>query len=65
MSRARTPPLLLAAAVLFGGALFVGLNGFSLLASAGQSSLTFVGNLIGNVHHISVDRLDPTCPQCF
>jgi hypothetical protein len=51
--------------VCLGGALFVGLGGFPLLARAGESSLEFVGNLISNVHHISLDRLDPTCPQCF
>ena len=53
------------AAMCIGGALFVGLGGFPLLERAGESSLEFVGNLISDVHHISLDRLDPTCPQCF
>ena len=53
------------AAVCLGGALFVGLGGLPMLAQAGESSLEFVGNLISNVHHISLDRLDPTYPRCF
>ena len=65
MTVARTRPLLTAAAVSLGGALFIGLGGFTLLERAGESSLEFVGNLISNVHRISLDRLDPTCPQCF
>jgi hypothetical protein len=65
MTLARTRPLLTAAAVCIGGTLFAGLGGFPWLARAGESSLEFVGNLINNVHHISLDRLDPTCPRCF
>ena len=61
----RTSQLLTAVAVCLGGALFVGLGGFTLLERAGESSLEFVGNLISNVHRISLDRLDPTCPQCL
>jgi hypothetical protein len=53
------------AAVCLGGVLFVGLGGLPMLAQAGESSLKFVGNLISNVHHISLDRLDPTYPRCF
>ncbi len=62
----RTHHLLTAGtAVCLGGALFVGLGGFPLLVRAGESSLEFVGNLISNVHYISLDRLDPTYPRCF
>jgi hypothetical protein len=64
MTLTRTHPLLKAAAVSLGGALFIALGGFTLLERAGESSLEFVGNLISNVHCISLDRLDPTCPQC-
>lgn len=56
--------LTVVATVCLGGALFVGLGGVSALARAGQASLEFVGNLINGVHNISLDRLDPTCPQC-
>lgn len=65
MMLTRTRQLLTAVAVCMGGTLFVGLGGFSLLARAGESSLEFVGNLISNVHHISLDRLDPTYSRCF
>lgn len=62
----RTRHLLTAgAAVCLGGTLFVGLGGFPFLARAGESSLEFVGNLISNVQHISLGRLDPTYPRCF
>jgi hypothetical protein len=61
----RTHQLLTAGAVCLGGALFVGLGGLPFLARACECPLEFVGNLISNVHHISLDRLDPTCPQCF
>lgn len=64
MTLTRTRPRLTAAAVCLGG-LFVGLGGLSLLERAGDSSLEFVGNLISNVHHLYLDQLDPTCPQCF
>jgi hypothetical protein len=65
MTVTRTHQLLTAeAAVCLGGALFVGLGGL-FLARACQCPLEFVGNLISHVHHISLDRLDPTCPQCF
>ena len=53
------------ATVCLGGALFVGLGGLPLLMRAGESSLEFVGNLISNVHYISLDRLEPTYPRCF
>ena len=53
------------AAVCLGVALFVGLGGLPFLARACECPLEFVGNLIGHVHHISLDRFDPTCPQCF
>lgn len=53
------------ATVCLGGALFVGMGGSFAIMRAGESSLEFVGNLIRNVHNISLDRLDPTCPQCF
>ena len=65
MTLTRSRPLLTVAAVCIGGTLFAGLGGFPLLAHAGESSLEFVGNLISNVHHISLDRLDPTYPRCF
>lgn len=65
MMLTRTRPLIAAVAVCMGGTLFAGLGGFSLLACAGESSLEFVGNLISNVQHISLDRLDPTYPRCF
>ena len=65
MTFTRTRPLLTVAAVCIGGTLFAGLGGFPLLQRAGESSLEFVGNLISNVHHISLDRLDPTYPRCF
>jgi hypothetical protein len=52
-------------ALCLGVALFVGLGVLPMLAQAGESAIEFVGNLISNVHHISLDRLDPTCPQCF
>ncbi|MCU1323043.1 MAG: hypothetical protein JWM43_2692 [Acidobacteriaceae bacterium] len=62
----RTHRLLTAgAAMCLGGTLFVGLGGLPFLVRACESPLEFVGNLIGNVHRISLDRLDPTCPQCF
>jgi hypothetical protein len=65
MILARTRYLLTAgAAVCLGGTLFVGLGGFPLLVRASESSFEFVGHLISNVHSISLDRLDPTCPQC-
>jgi len=65
MSLTRTRYLLTAGvSVCFGGTLFVGLGGFPALARAGESSLEFVGHLISGVHNISLDRLDPTCPQC-
>jgi hypothetical protein len=51
--------------VCLGGALFVGLGGFPFLERTGESSLEFVGNLISGVHHISMDRLDPTYPRYF
>jgi len=65
MMLARTRPLLTAVAVCLGGTLFAGSGGCTLLARAGKSSLEFVGNLISNVHNISLDRLDPTYPRCF
>jgi hypothetical protein len=65
MTFARSRQLLTAGAVCLGGTLFVGLGGVSALARAGESSLEFVGNLINNVHHISLDRFDPTYPRCF
>lgn len=65
MTFTRSRPLFTAAAMCIGGTLFIGLGGFPLLARAGESSLEFVGNLISNVHHISLDRLDPTYPHCF
>lgn len=47
-------------------ALAIGLPGsISAMARAGDASLEFVGNLIQSVHHISLDRLDPTYPHCF
>ena len=52
-------------ALCLGGVLFVGLGVLPMLAQAGESAIEFVGNLIGNVHRISLDRLDPTRPQCF
>ena len=66
MTLTRTRQLLtVGATVCLGGTLFVGLGGLPMLARAGESSLEFVGNLISNVHHISLDRLDPTYPRCF
>jgi hypothetical protein len=65
MTLTRKRPLLTAAAVCLGGTLFVGLGGLPFLARACESPLEFVGNLIGNVHRISLDRLDPTYPRCF
>ena len=53
------------AAACLGGALFFGLGGLPILARACEWPPEFVGNLISNVHHTSLDRLDPTCPQCF
>jgi hypothetical protein len=53
------------ATVCLGGALFVGMGGTCPMVRAGEASLEFVGNLINGVHNISLDRLDPTCPQCF
>lgn len=65
MTLTRTPRLLSAATACLGGALFVGMGGPTVMERVGESSLEFVGNLIKNVHHMSLDRLDPTCPQCF
>jgi hypothetical protein len=66
MTATRTHQLLTAgAAACLGGALFVGLGGLPFLARACECPLEFVGNLISRVRHISLDRLDPTCPQCF
>ena len=66
MTITRTHQLFTAgAAVCLGGALFVGLGGLPFLARACECPLEFVGNLISNVHHPSLDRLDPTCPQYF
>lgn len=66
MTVTRTHQLLIAGvAACSGGALFVGLGGLPFLGRACQCPLEFVGNLIGHVHHISLDPLDPTCPQCF
>ena len=61
----RTHQLLTAGAAMCIGVLFVGLGGLPALVRACEHPLEFVGNLIGNVHRISLDRLDPTCPQCF
>ena len=61
----RTHQLLTAgAAMCIGGALFVGLGGLPVFVRACVHPLEFVGNLIGNVQRISLDRLDSTCPQC-
>jgi hypothetical protein len=65
MTLTRTPWLITAAAVCLGVALFAELGGISTLARAGESPLEFVGHLNSNVQHISLDRFDPTCPQCF
>ena len=66
MTVTRTRQLLTAgAAVCLGGALFVGLAGLPFLAAACECPLEFVGNLISHSHRTSLDRLDPTCPQCF
>jgi hypothetical protein len=66
MSVTRTRQLLTAgAAACLGGALFVGLGGLPFLARACECPLEFVGNLISHGHYTSLDRLDPTCPQCF
>lgn len=65
MNLPRARSLLTTAAVCLGGALFVGIGGFTFLERSGESSLEFVGNLISKVHHISLDQLDPTCPQCL
>lgn len=66
MTVTRTRQLLTAgAAACLGGALFVGLGGLPFLARACECPLEFVGNLISHGHHTSLDRLDPTCPQCF
>ena len=65
MTFSHTRPLLTAAAVCLGGTLFVGLGGLPLVERSAESSLEFVGNLIGNVQHISLDWLDPTHPRCF
>jgi hypothetical protein len=65
MTLTRKPRLLTAAAVCLGVALFVGSGGMPTLARAGESSLEFVGHLISNVQHTSLDWFDPTCPQCF
>jgi hypothetical protein len=65
MTLARSCQLITARAVSLGGVLFVGLGGMSTVAHAGESSFEFVGNLINNVHNISLDRFDPTCPKCF
>ena len=51
--------------LVFGGTLAAGLHSLLVLVRASESSLEFVGNLIGNVHNISLDRLDPTYPRCF
>jgi hypothetical protein len=53
------------AAMCIGGVLFFGLGGLPVLVRACEHPLEFVGNLIENIHRISLDRLDPTCPQCF
>jgi hypothetical protein len=66
MTLARSRQLLIAGtAVCLGGTLFFGFGGVSALARAGESSLEFVESLINNVHDISLDRFDPTCPSCF
>jgi hypothetical protein len=66
MTVTRAPQLLTAGAVAcLGGALFVGLGGLPFLARACECPLEFVGNLISHGHRTSLDRLDPTCPQCF
>jgi hypothetical protein len=66
MTLARSCQLLATgAAVCLGGSLFFGSGGLPMLAQAGESSLEFVGNLINNIHNISLDRFDPTCPSCF
>ena len=66
MTVTRTHQLLTAgAAVCLGGALFVGLGGISDVARVGETPVEFVGDLINNVHHIFLDRFDPTCPKCF
>ena len=57
--------LTIGATLCLGGTLFVGLGGIPFVERAGESSLEFVGNLISGVHHISMDRLDPTYPRCF
>ena len=60
-------PLLAAGTtVCLGGALFTGMGGVQGIARAGgEASLEFVGDLIGNVRDIRLDRLDPTYPHCF
>ena len=65
MTLTRTPRLLAAAAACLGVTLFVGLGGIPTLAQVGESSLEFVGQLISNVQHISLDRFDPTCHPCL
>jgi hypothetical protein len=65
MTATRTRQRISVGTALCFGVLFVGLGVLPMLAQAGESAIEFVGNLISNVHHISLDRLDPTCPQCF
>ncbi len=52
----------LGAAVLLGVGLMYGPCN---LAWACDASLDFVGHLISGLYDISLNRLDPTCPQCF
>ena len=65
MSFARPHRLFAIGALCVGVALFIGIGGISVLVRASESSIEFVGNLINSVHHISMDRLDPTCPRWF
>ena len=66
MVLAHSRPLLAVGVGLFlGGTLFAIIGGVSGMARTGEASLEFVGNLINNIQGFSLDRLDPTCPQCF
>ena len=40
-------------------------NSFDWMIQGVDAVATFPSRMVNNLRHFSLDRLDPTCPQCF